>query len=61
MDAIDFPTAGFQPLSELKGHSFINHAAIEKWFSERQAKKGKEKGRILAMKLFIKFTEVMVS
>lgn len=58
-DAIHFPEAGFQPLSQFAGQKLLNHSAIDKWFIERQANKGKERGRILAMKLFIKYTQVL--
>lgn len=48
-----------QPLYLLKGQKLINLGCIESFFGKNMAKKGKEKGRILAMKLFIKYTQVL--
>lgn len=55
----EFPdNSCFKPLNFFKNLKFIDYESIDKWFLARNAKKGKEKGRILSMKLFIKCTQV---
>lgn len=36
----------------------MNYGAIEKWFNARGASKGMRRGRVLAMKKFVKFTRI---
>lgn len=58
--ASEFPDTNFQPLNEVTNTRLLQLDCIEEWFSKRKAKKGMLKGRVLAMKLFIKYTQVKV-
>lgn len=49
----------FKPLNDFMGNKIIDANCIDTWFFERKAVKGKDKGRILAIKLFIKYTQVL--
>ncbi|KAF5289475.1 hypothetical protein FQR65_LT11849 [Abscondita terminalis] len=52
------PEILFKPLRVCSGIKLITFKCIQTWFLERHAKKGMQKGRILAMKLFIKYTKI---
>lgn len=58
---VEFPmNVTYVPLSLIKDKIIINEEIIEEWFRKRRAGKGLKKGRILALKLFIKFTKAYV-
>lgn len=58
-DPIDYPEdKDFLPLNNFKGVKLLSYSTIEEWFLPRKSKKGMEKGRILAIKLFVKYTKV---
>ncbi|XP_031330135.1 uncharacterized protein LOC116163977 [Photinus pyralis] len=57
----EFPTSAlFKPLNTYSGTALISYDAIHKWFSDRRALKGMQKGRILAIKLFIKYSKTYI-
>lgn len=47
----------FKPLIECGKLNIISKKNINQWFAERHANKGLEKGRLLAIKLFVKYTK----
>ncbi|KAJ8909921.1 hypothetical protein NQ315_017225 [Exocentrus adspersus] len=55
-----FPIDNYKPLIDFKGQIIMTYKSIDEYFEVNLAKKGKEKGRILAIKLFIKCTKVAV-
>lgn len=55
-----FPIENYQPLVQFKGQTIMTYKIIDEYFELNLAKKGKEKGRILAIKLFIKYTKVCI-
>lgn len=55
-----FPVKNYQPLVHFKGQTLMTYKSINEYFEANLAKKGKEKGRILAIKLFIKYTKVII-
>ncbi|KAK4882287.1 hypothetical protein RN001_005606 [Aquatica leii] len=55
----DYPSDNyFKPLNLSGDIKLLNFEAIQCWFLLRKAKKGMQRGRILAMKLFIKYTKI---
>ncbi|XP_031358887.1 uncharacterized protein LOC116182494 [Photinus pyralis] len=58
---LEYPNdALFKPLKDYTGNKVVNYKAIRKWFLDRKANKGFDRGRILAMQLFIKYCKMYI-